>query len=73
MKRLKGKRTMIFAAAMAALPTADAVREIVNIFLSTPEFGAIIPPHYYPYYALAVALGTAILRVFTTTPVGRDE
>lgn len=73
MKRLKGKRTIIFAAVAAALPTADVVREIIGIVLATPEVGAIIPKEYYPYYALVVALGTAFLRMITTTPVGRDE
>ena len=70
---LKGKRTMIFAALAAILPTADAVREILSFVLSVPEFGAIVPPQYYPYYTLAVALGTAILRKMTTTPIGQSE
>lgn len=73
MKRLKGKRTMIFAAVAAFLPTADVIREIVSIVLATPEVGAIIPAEYYPYYALVVALGTALLRMATTTPLGKDE
>ena len=70
---LKGKRTMIFAAAAAVLPAGDVVLEILRIILATPEVGAIIPAEFYPYYALIVALGTAILRTLTSTPVGKDE
>ena len=72
-KRLQGKRTIIFATLAAILPLIDVARELVDIFLSTPEFGAIIPREYYPYYALTVAIGTGILRRMTTTPVGKKD
>jgi len=73
MATLKGKRTMIFAGAAAVLPAADVILEILTIVLATPEIGAVIPAEFYPYYALLVALGTAIMRVLTSTPVGRDD
>ena len=73
MASLKGKRTLIFAALAAVLPASDVVLEVLKIVLATPEIGAVIPSEFYPYYALAVALGTAILRTLTSTPVGRDD
>lgn len=73
MATLKGKRTLIFAGLAAVLPATDVALEVLKIVLATPEIGAVIPSDYYPYYALVVALGTAILRVLTSTPVGRDD
>lgn len=66
-KKLKGYRTLIFNIG-AAIPV---VVDIAVQAAADPTISAIIPPEYLPYYLAAVTIGNIVLRVATTTPVGK--
>lgn len=69
MNRLKGFRTMIFNG-LAAIPVVAQL--LIEAFLS-PEFGAVIPKEWLVEYTLAVLVMNKVLRLMTTTPMGRRE
>ena len=57
---LKGNKTILFALATALVPV-----------LSMAGIVELIPEAYTDQYLVVVAVITAVLRVFTTTPVGK--
>jgi hypothetical protein len=61
-KMLKGKRTLIFAIATAIVP-----------LLSMTGIVDLVPEEYTNLYLFGVALATAVLRVITTTPIGKGK
>lgn len=65
----KGWRTLLFNVLAAIIPMLD----VLVIIGAMPETAAIIPPEWYPYYALAIALANKLLRWLTTTPIGKKE
>lgn len=69
MNMFKGWRTLAFNL-VAALPI---LWEVVFQVIQTPEIAQIIPPAWSPYYVLALTVGNIILRVITSTPVGRGQ
>ena len=66
-KKLKGYRTLLFNVVTAA----PVVFDIAVQSAADPTISAIIPPEYLPYYLAAVTIGNIVLRVVTTTPVGK--
>lgn len=65
----KGLRT-IWVNILLVLPVlADVLMQVIF----DPQFGALIPQEYYPLYTLAVVVANAIMRVKTTTPIGKSE
>jgi hypothetical protein len=57
---LKGYKTLLFSALLALVP----VLEMAEVF-------TLIPEEYHNVYMIGVATMTALLRVATTTPVGK--
>jgi hypothetical protein len=57
---LKGKRTLLFAIATAVVPLLGMVGVV-----------ELIPEEYTNLYLFGLALATAVLRVITTTPIGK--
>lgn len=60
--RLKGYRTLGVAVATAIFG-----------FLEVTDLTEVIPPEKLPYVVIAIGLINVILRIQTTTPVGRRE
>lgn len=69
MKFLKGWRTVIVNAVMAAPLAWDVIWAVIQ----TSEFQALIPAQYMPFYALAVSAVNIWLRKITTTPMGHKS
>lgn len=59
---LKGNKTILFALATALVPV-----------LSMTGIVELIPEAYTNQYLVVVAIITAVLRVLTTTPVGKKD
>jgi hypothetical protein len=58
-------KTMIFNTLAAIAPMIDIVSQIIGL----PEFKALIPLKYLPYYSLAVVTVNLYLRKKTVRPV----
>jgi hypothetical protein len=65
-KLLKGYRTLIANILMAG----PVVWDVAWLLTQTPEFKAIIPIEYMPYYSLGMVTVNLFLRKITTTPMG---
>lgn len=57
---MKGYRTLLFN--LAAIAT-----------LAVTDYKELIPPKVFPYFAFGIAAVNIVLRLKTTTPVGRRE
>ena len=66
---LKGLRTLLVNLLLMLPVLADVAIQVIL----DPQFGALIPPEWYPLYTLAVISVNAYLRTITTTPVGKRE
>ena len=60
MTYLRGWRTIVLNALFTIVP-----------ILELTEIRDVLPPHWQPWYALAVVLANMWLRYLTTTPVGK--
>lgn len=60
---MKGWRTLLFAVAVAVVGVLEAT-DWAELVPDGPEKG---------WYLLGISIGIAVLRVLTTTPVGRSE
>jgi hypothetical protein len=65
--KLKGWRTWIVNGLMSLLPLVMVVVQ----FLELPEFANVLPAHWLPWYALAMAIVNMWLRAITTSPLGK--
>lgn len=70
---MKGWRTIIFNAVIAALAALDMLAPVLLNLMGMPEVQAIVPAAWRPWWVLVLALGNLWLRRVTTTPVGRSE
>ena len=66
---LRGWRTVI-ANFLMALPIAW---DVIWILLQTPEFKAVIPAEWLPFYSLGMVVVNLWLRKVTITPMGKRE
>lgn len=66
---MKGYRTLLAMLASAVPPILDVAVPI----LVMPEWQDIIPNEWWPFYSIGVAALGGLLRLVTTTPVGRKE
>lgn len=71
MKSLKGFRTLIFNAVAGGGITIMAILDFFVQTANDPQFVGLLPVDWLPWYAFAVSLGNAILRLMTDTKVGK--
>ncbi|MHA7968972.1 hypothetical protein [Rhizobium sp. CAU 1783] len=67
MRILKGFRTYLFNAIAAIPPLIVEFAPLLN----APELRAVLPPHWLPWYSLAIVAVNIVLRSVTTTPPGK--
>ena len=66
---LRGWRTII----VNALAILFVAFEMLVPVLGLPEFLAVLPEGWVPYFVLGLALANVVLRLDTRTPPGRGE
>jgi hypothetical protein len=66
---LRGWRTLVLNISVAVV----ALLEMIVPILGLPEFMAVLPAGWGPYFLLLLALANAMLRLDTRTPPGQSE